>query len=230
MSSVLVIEDAPEYQTLIKKALSQHDLDLVTTLSEGKSNLASPSSKYDLIVLDLSLPDGEGLDLLNEIASSCPPEKQPPVFILSGRTSISDKVAAFSLGADDYICKPFNMMELAARVEAKIKKHGVGGQLRESVSAYDLEVDMVHHKVKIGPQGHVVDLSPIEYKLLCLLARNPTKILSREHLYKEIWGRSTHVSSRTVDVHISHLRRKITDSATKIETIPSEGYRLVSKQ
>ena len=224
MKSILCVEDNAEIQILVEAALDQHRVTLARTLSEAKAALKKQT--FDLAILDLELPDGDGMKFLAEIGE----DAEIPVFILTGRTETANKVIAFSLGVDDFISKPFDPLELRARVNAKLKKSATAQDQQTVLKLKDLTIDVEKQRVTIvKPQGppENVSLTSIEFRLLLTFARAPDRVFSRAQLLDKVWGSDIAVTDRTVDTHVGHLRKKIQPSAVKIETVLNEGYRLL---
>ena len=224
MKNILCVEDNPEIQILVEAALDQHQLTLASTLAEAKASLKKQT--YDLVILDLELPDGDGMKFLAEIGQ----DGEIPVFILTGRTETANKVIAFSLGVDDFISKPFDPLELRARVNAKLKKTATAQDQQAVLKLKDLTIDVEKQRVSIAkgtgaPEN--VSLTSIEFRLLLTFARSPDRVFSRAQLLDKVWGSDIAVTDRTVDTHVGHLRKKIGTSNVKIETVLNEGYRLL---
>lgn len=219
MHSILVVEDSTEMRLLISDALKDFDLSECASIKQARERLAT--SQFDLVILDLTLPDGDGLTLL--------PEAGAPVIILSGRLDVAQKVVAFKLGAEDYVTKPFSMQELRARVEAKIVKYSREKHGLESLKLGDLMLDGPRQRIVIKrdqKDDDDVQCTSLEFRLLWSMARAPGRVLSRDHLLESAWGKTVHVGDRTVDAHISHLRKKLEGSKVRIETVVGSGYRL----
>jgi two-component system alkaline phosphatase synthesis response regulator PhoP len=219
MKRILVVEDERITQTIIISALqSEFEVICVESIAKAKVLL---DKKYDLFILDRNLPDGDGLDLCQTIRQ-IPQYSSVPIFFLSAKTAEADKVTGLYAGADDYISKPFGLMELRARVHSKFrvtqKKYVCG----------DLEVVLDSQRIfrNIGEQKTEIHLSRIEYRLLVLFVENLDKVLSRAIILDRVWGQELNVTDRVVDTHISNLRKKISDSNLQIEAIYKEGYRL----
>ncbi|RYZ66567.1 MAG: response regulator transcription factor [Proteobacteria bacterium] len=225
MSSILCIEDNAEMQILVEAALDSHRVTVVSTLAEAKKSLSQ--TKFDLVILDLELPDGDGMKFLASLNSS---EPAVPVFILTGKSETANKVIAFSLGVDDFISKPFDPLELRARVNAKLKKVAAVSDQQAVMKLKDLTIDVEKQRVTIsGKSGQdFVTLTSLEFRLLLTFARSPDRVFSRAKLLDSVWGSDIAVTDRTVDTHVGHLRKKIAASSVKIETVLNEGYRLVA--
>lgn len=223
MFSILCVEDSTEYQLLIGSALSGNHLTFASTLKEAREALHNRNAAFDMILLDLELPDGHGIKFLSELKMS-PTWSELPVFILTVDTDILSKVTAFTIGAGDYICKPFHALELKARVEAVLKRVQEKQRSADFVKAGNLLLDVP--KMTVLYKNSKIDLTPSEFKILLTLAKNPEVIFSRDQIIDKVWGNDVYISDRTVDTHISHLRHKIGSASVRIETVVGEGYRL----
>lgn len=223
MKRVLVVEDNSEMRIMVKSCLEEFEIAEAATLSAARQALEE--SLFDLIVLDLQLPDGDGSRFLAEMQGK-ENLRHIPVFVLTGRTDTMDKVLAFSIGAEDFITKPFDPLELKARVQAKLRKLEVNEKSKEQFLVEDLRINTARQRVWINDDPNPVPLTSIEYRLLLMLSRNRDRVISRQRFLDEIWGNEISVTDRTVDTHIGHLRKKIRSSRVQIETVIGEGYRL----
>jgi len=223
---MLVIEDNAEMRILVEAALDEYQLTFSSTLKEAKEALLK--KKHEMILLDLGLPDGDGMKFLAELSGQ-PETKDIPVIVLTGKSETVNKVMAFSIGAEDFVSKPFDPLELKARVAAKLRKHEKQQQLSEILKIGDLKIDVLKQKVWIvkGQDNEAVDLTTLEFKLLLNFARAPERVFTRDFLLNEVWGMNVSVTDRTVDTHIGHLRKKLSHSRTKIETVIGSGYRFL---
>ncbi len=226
MNAILVVEDTPDTQLIIKKTLSGVSTQVLvaSTAAEARQNLKTLVP--DLIILDISLPDADGMQLCNEILSD-ERTKQVPILFLTGKTDVSYKLAAFSMGAEDYIEKPFNPLELRARVEARLKKAASAKSQGEVLVREHLHLNAATQRAfsMEGGKKQAIKLTPREFKLLFHLARNEEHVLSRDQLLSAVWGDSAEVFDRTVDAHISSLRKKLGPLARYILSVQSVGYR-----
>ncbi len=187
--------------------------------------LALEQKLPQLILLDIMLPEEDGLSVLSKLRTSMMTKKLP-VIMLTAKGSEYDKVVGLDLGADDYIPKPFGMMELVARVRAMLRRTAPA----ESTDEYaikELYVNPSRHIVKVGDE--LITLTLKEFNLLCFLLSNPDIVFTRDQLLNEIWGYSFDGESRTVDVHIRSLRTKLGTSGDIIETIRGIGYKISSR-
>ena len=179
----------------------------------------------ELILLDIMLPKEDGLSILRKLRQD-ERSRYIPVIMLTARDSEFDKVVGLDLGADDYITKPFGMMELISRVKAVLRRSSFG-QDEEFLKCGEVKVNVRAHKVLV--EGKEVDLTLKEYELLCALLRSKAKVLTRNALLQSIWGYGFDGGTRTVDVHIGSLRSKLGKEGDMIETVRGVGYRLRSE-
>lgn len=226
MKSLLITEDNAEMRILLEGALSEFQLKFATTLKDSRELLSA--NDYDLLILDLNLPDGDGFQLLTEMGQDSR-LKTMPVIVLTGKNETATKVLAFSIGAEDFVCKPFDPLELNARVSAKLKKAERQASASENLKVGDLQIDISKQKVLIrnGASEIPVDLTSLELRLLLTISRTPQRIFSRDFLLKEVWGSGLTVTDRTVDTHIGHLRKKLSASQSRIDTVVGSGYRFL---
>ncbi len=228
MDRVLCVEDSIEYQAVIRNALKGIDADFAANLAEARILLNSPDIAYDMMLLDVSLPDGDGIKFLSEFNLNNKKMRDIPVFIVTSDSNELSKVTAFGLGVDDYICKPFSPIELKARVEAKMRKIKDRRTESTNFTVGDIEVD--HNKMTLhilNAAGPVESITPIEFKIFTLLGQNPGNILSRAQIIDRVWPLNTFITERTVDAHVSRLRKKISASKIEVETVFGVGYKLI---
>lgn len=220
--TALVIDDEPQIRRLLRVTLEANGY-RVLDAATGEAGLADVAQrKPDVVLLDLGLPDLDGLTVLKRIREW----SQVPILILSVRDQEEDKIAALDSGADDYVTKPFNSGELLARVRAALR-HAQPQGADAIFRAGRIEVDLAQRVVL--KDGQEVRLTPIEYALLRLLVLHAGKVLTHRHLLTEVWGEKAVGQSHYLRVHIAHLREKLeTDSAAPelILTEPAVGYRL----
>ena len=229
MKDLLIVEDDPTLGEGIRLALQAPELrpQLCRSLADAGELLSRRS--FDLLILDINLPDGNGLDLLRALRR----ESEVPVILLTANDLETDIVAGLELGADDYIIKPFDSKELVARVKAVLRrfqpeKTGVSKPAGKIVEYPDLVVNLTNYSVVYC--GHTVDMPPKELELLYFLASSPNQVFTREQLLDHIWGYEYIGDTRTVDVHIKRLREKIKDRATwSLATVWGIGYKFEVK-
>jgi two-component system phosphate regulon response regulator PhoB len=207
LQKILLIEDEPDIRKTLEYNISREGYDVVSapSLSEGRNHLNSGS--FSLILLDLMLPDGSGLDLCREIKSD--KEKvATPIIILTAKDDEVDKVVGFELGADDYVTKPFSVRELILRIKAVLKR---GERKQENLEVQrqfgELLIDVDSHEVFVNEQS--ITLTALEFKLLRQLVDRRGRVQSRDQLLSDVWGYSADVTTRTVDTHIKRLREKL---------------------
>ena len=220
---LLVIEDDPKVARSVKQGLEEAGFptQLVGTVRDALNSLQT--TVYDLVVLDLGLPDGDGLEVMRHIRRGA---TSIPVILLTARDKVEDRVLGLDEGADDYIVKPFAFSELLARLRALLRRAGQGEGLLLRVG--DLEVDVVRRRATRA--GRRLDLSPREFELLEYLARSPGQAVSRESLARDVWrirSRATPMDN-IIDVHISHLRDKVDRpfDARLLQTVRGVGFML----
>jgi len=222
--SILVVEDDVDINGLLCKILKKQNYEVSSAYSGSEARMCINMYNYDLILLDLMLPGLTGEELIGEIRKS----KTMPIIIISAKTEISDKVKLLKLGADDYITTPFEISEVAARVEAQLRRYKrfSTSEDKGQVLAYkNLELDKEAMKVTVN--GNDLTLTVREFSILELLLTHPKKVFTRENLYKNIWNEEFYGEDNTVNVHISNIRSKISklDKDTEyIKTIWGIGF------
>jgi two-component system phosphate regulon response regulator PhoB len=182
---------------------------------------------FHLILLDIGLPGKDGYALLADL-QSLRYVKDIPIICLTGKTNITDKITAFSLGVDDYLVKPFDPLELRARVDAKLIRTYKNAEEKSISRVGNLEINHNTHRVFIvvDKQKHEAVLTQTEYKILSVLARRPEQIFSRDQLLVAVWGEDARVTDRVVDTHVCSLRKKLGDKAPLIKAVAGVGYKL----
>ena len=220
MDHILIVEDDRALSQGIRLALDQAGRQFTQchTLREAEEALAARPPQ--LVILDLNLPDGNGLDLLRRLRASSP----LPVLILTANDLEVDQVLGLELGADDYVAKPFGMMELMARIRAALRHGGQEAPKEKTYSLGSLFVDPARHIVRDGDRE--VTLTLKEFQVLCLLLERAGTVFTRDQLLNTIWGYEFDGASRTVDVHIRTLRQKLGHSGDCIETVRGIGYKI----
>jgi DNA-binding response OmpR family regulator len=217
MSRILIAEDEPRIAAFIDKGLRAAGF-TATVVEDGRSALGlARSGEFDLLVLDVGLPQLDGFEVLRLLRA----ESEPiPVVILTARDSVGDMVAGLDGGADDYMSKPFRFEELLARVRRRLRDD----RAPEStvLSQGDLSLDLRSRRAYVA--GSAVDLSAREFAVAEVFLRNPDQVLSREQLLSHVWGYDFDPGSNVVDVYVRYLRRKL--GSSRIETVRGMGYRL----
>ena len=214
---VLLIEDEPYLGQAVQEqvAADGHAVDWVKRLDEGETALRAVD--YGLVLLDLHLPDGRGLDLLKTMRRGGDPR---PVIILTARDQISDRIDGLNAGADDYLVKPFDLNELSARVMAVSRRYA--GNPNPLIAFADVKIDKAARRAWRGDK--TVDLTKREWAIMDLLTQRATAVISKEQIEEALYAFGSEIESNTVEVHISRLRKKLGRDA--IQTLRGVGYRL----
>tara|TARA_Y200000002_G_C22605267_1_gene631303 strand:+ start:413 stop:1105 length:693 start_codon:yes stop_codon:yes gene_type:complete len=220
---ILVIEDEPDIRKTLEYNLERENF-IVTSassLSDAKEHLAKDN--FSLLILDLMLPDGSGLDLCRELKSDLTNES-PLILILTAKDDEVDRVVGFELGADDYVTKPFSVRELILRVKA-ILKRGINKPNTVEVERKfgDLTIDVESHEVFVNNENII--LTALEFRLLNQLVDRRGRVQTRDQLLSDVWGYSSEVTTRTVDTHIKRLREKLGVMGKYVQTIRGVGYK-----
>lgn len=221
---ILLVEDEPGLVLTLTDRLSSEDYD-VETASDGEAGLERAlASEHDLIILDVMLPRKNGLDVCRDLRQK---NIQTPILMLTARGQVTDKVVGLKLGADDYVTKPFELIELLARIEALLRRAPAA-----SVTAPDTyhfgPVRIDFRRAEVDREGQQVDLSSLEFKLLHYLIEHRGTVISRDTLLDEVWGYDAMPSTRTVDVHVAWLRQKLEPNPRHpqfILTVHGLGYK-----
>ncbi|KAB0573846.1 two-component system response regulator KdpE [Ideonella dechloratans] len=222
---VLVVEDEADILRFIRLALESQGLEVHTADGLQRGLIEAGTRRPELIVLDLGLPDGDGVDLIRDLRQW----SAVPVIVLSARSREADKIAALDAGADDYLVKPFGSGELLARVRAQLRRHSQQGAQGEPVQRFgDITVDRVHRSVQRA--GEALHLTPIEYRLLTHLLSQPDRVVTHAQLLQAVWGPGHREDTHYVRVHMANLRKKIEADPSRPQHLLTEtgvGYRLV---
>lgn len=216
---VLLVEDAPGLGEAVREQIADdgHAVDWVQRLHHARNSVRT--TPYDLILLDLMLPDGRGLDFLRQQRSA---GDVTPVIILTAQDQISDRIAGLNAGADDYLVKPFDLFELSARVAAVARRYS--GNPNPQIRLGDLQVDMSARTVQRA--GTTVDLTAREWALFEAFVQRPSALLSKSQLEERLYAFGAEIESNTIEVYISRLRKKL--GRDLIETVRGMGYRLAA--
>lgn len=221
MTKILIIDDEPSITNLVSAYLKPEGYE-VFTAADGNAGLkAARAFKPDLIILDLMLPGMDGIELLSRLRR----ESDVYVIMLTARTDETDKIVGLSVGADDYVTKPFSPRELVARVKAALRRiqTGAGSSVERSVLSFKrVKLDVGAHTVTVDENP--IELTSLEFDLLKALAENRGRVLSREQLLEKVWGAEYFGEIRVVDVHLGHVRQKLGDESL-IATVRGVGYR-----
>ncbi|HEX8986483.1 MAG TPA: phosphate regulon transcriptional regulator PhoB [Rhodocyclaceae bacterium] len=223
-AKILVVEDEPAIQALISVNLRRAGHEVIAALDAESARRHVDEALPDLILLDWMLPGMSGLDLARRLRSE-PRTRDVPIIMLTARGEEADKVQGLTVGADDYVTKPFSPKELLARIQAVLRRHRPHAT-EDTLEVGALRLDPVTHRVTAA--GREVGLGPTEFRLLHFLMAHAERVHSRVQLLDQVWGDHVFVEERTVDVHIRRLRAALEDSGhdALIQTVRGSGYRL----
>ena len=219
----VLIEDDPSIRKLVEYSLSSNGISIVSFPS-GEEAFESDLKDAELFILDIMLPGMDGMEILSRIRKD-PTLRRVPVIMLTAKDSEYDIAKGLDDGADDYIPKPFGILELISRVKAAIRRGRMNGEekKKETLSSVDINMDVTSHRAYLGDRE--ISLTQKEYALLEYFLTHKGIALSRDKLLTEVWGYNYVGETRTVDVHIRHLREKLGTEGDKIETVKGLGYR-----
>lgn len=227
---ILVVEDDAPVRNLIGTTLKTHGYDYMTAASGESAVMQASSHNPDVILLDLGLPDIDGVDVIKKVRTW----SEVPIIVISARTEDKDKIDALDAGADDYLTKPFSVEELLARIRVTERRLSAMQSSNKGESVFingDLKIDYAAGCAYLG--GEELHLTPIEYKLLCLLSKNVGKVLTHTFLTQKIWGAAWESNVASLRVFMATLRKKIEPSAASpqyIQTHVGIGYRMVKAE
>jgi two-component system alkaline phosphatase synthesis response regulator PhoP len=220
MTTILLVDDEKNITELARIYLENEGFQVETAYDGERAIAAFRSGKPDLIVLDLMLPLVDGYEVCRRIRA----QSDVPIIMLTARDEDVDKIVGLELGADDYLTKPFNPRELVARVKAILRRMKVASKTHR-VTVGDLAIDMERREVSVS--GKPVTLRTKEFDLLAVMAQQPRVVFTRERLLELAWGYDFAGETRTVDVHVAHVRKKLVGGKVEIETVTGVGYKLV---
>jgi len=224
---LLLVDDDPELRELLRDYLGQAGF-RITPVADGREmRRAMDAARFDLVILDIMLPGEDGLSLCRRLRA----QSRIPILMLTARGDEIDRIVGLEMGADDYLAKPFNPRELLARIKSILRR---AGSLPENLAGEDVRhfrfagwsLDTQTRQL-LSPDGVVVDLSGVEYKILRVFVEHPNRVLSRDQLLELAQGREANLFDRAIDVQIGRLRRKLDDDAREprlIKTVRNEGY------
>ncbi|HEY1276836.1 MAG TPA: response regulator transcription factor [Thermoleophilaceae bacterium] len=230
--TILMVEDEESITVPLSEALAREGFDTEVAGTVAEALDAAERVQPDLVLLDLMLPDGSGYDVCRQLRS----DSQVPIIILTARGEETDRVVGLELGADDYVVKPFSAREVVARIRAVLRRAGEGARepaeaASGPVEVGDLRLDPGRRAATLG--GSELDLTRREFELLELLMREAGHVVSRERLIDEVWDVNWFGSTKTLDVHVSSLRRKLGDDSADpryVHTVRGVGFRLASAE
>jgi len=225
-ATIIVIEDETQIRRFLRTSLTSEGYQVIEA-ENGKQGLTEAATrKPDMIILDLGLPDMDGVEVVKELRTW----SSVPIVILSARTQESDKISALDAGADDYLVKPFGIGELLARIRVALRHMPTTADGEEGVFSVDeLNVDMIHRKITVS--GQEVHLTPIEYRLLTVLVKHAGKVLTHQMLLKEVWGPNYVERAHYLRIYMGNLRHKLEKDPARPRFLLTEvgvGYRLAA--
>jgi len=223
MTTILVVDDEPNILELAKLYLEQEGYRVEGVGNGNDALLKLSSAKPSLIVLDLMLPDIDGFEVCRQIRK----KSDIPILMLTARKEDVDKIVGLELGADDYLTKPFNPRELVARVKAILRRYESGLKPSQAIEVNNLHIDLARREATID--GQPIRLRTKEFDLLATLAQNLEVVLTRDRLLEMVWETDYYGETRTVDIHINHLRDKLSGANASIETVRGIGYKMTVK-
>jgi two-component system, OmpR family, alkaline phosphatase synthesis response regulator PhoP len=208
MAKILIVEDEESILIPLEDNLRLEGYD-VSSAADGSAGLSlAVKNPYDLIILDIMLPKMDGFEVCRRLRQD---RVMTPILMLTAKSQEIDKVLGLELGADDYVTKPFSSREILARIKAIIRRAKEPSQARDNVRFGDIDLDFVRYEARKG--GRPVPLTALEFALLRFLVRNKGRVVHRNEILDSVWGKDVYVDARTVDKHISLLRRKFEDDA-----------------
>ncbi|MBV8873195.1 MAG: two-component system response regulator KdpE [Metakosakonia sp.] len=224
MINVLIVEDEQAIRRFLRAALEAEGLRAWEAETLQRGLIEAATRKPDLVILDLGLPDGDGIDFIRDLRQW----SQIPVIVLSARTEESDKIAALDAGADDYLSKPFGIGELQARLRVALRRNAGMQQSEPLVSFSDIQVDLANRRIlRAGEELH---LTPIEFRLLAVLLNNHGKVLTQRQLLSQVWGPNAVEHSHYLRIYMGHLRQKLEADPARPRHLLTEtgiGYRFM---
>ncbi|GKV90812.1 two-component system response regulator KdpE [Pectobacterium carotovorum] len=223
-ATILIVEDEKEIRRFVRQALEGEGCRVFDAETMQRGLLEAATRKPDLIILDLGLPDGNGIDYIRDLRQW----SSLPVIVLSARTDEQDKIDALDAGADDYLTKPFGIGELLARLRVALRRHSNTQQETPLVSFSNITVDLLNRQV--NREGQELHLTPIEFRLLATLLASPGKVLTQRQLLTQVWGPNAVEHSHYLRIYMGHLRQKLESDPARPRHLLTEtaiGYRFM---
>jgi two-component system copper resistance phosphate regulon response regulator CusR len=223
MNRICLVEDEQKVASFICKGLDEHSFSVKVAATGADALAVIKQTDFDLLILDIMLPDISGIDLCRKIRLT---NTQTPILMLSALDQVQTKVDGLKAGADDYLVKPFHFGELLARIEALLRRQNIAPKPSHTLIFDDLKLDTWSNTAERA--GHHIVLTAKEYTLLELFMRNPNKVLSREYIAEEVWGIDFNTGTNFIDVYVNYLRKKVEKDHKKklIHTVIGMGYTL----
>lgn len=224
MINVLIIEDEHAIRRFLRSALEGDGLRVHEADTLQRGLLEAATRKPDLVILDLGLPDGDGIEFIRDFRQW----SQVPILVLSARAEETDKITALDAGADDYLSKPFGIGELQARLRVALRRHGSQEQNQPLFTFSDIQVDIANRRIQRGEEE--IHLTPIEFRLLAVLLNNHGKVLTQRQLLSQVWGPNAVEHSHYLRIYMGHLRQKLEVDPARPKHLLTEtgiGYRFM---
>lgn len=224
MINVLIVEDEQAIRRFLRTALEAEGLRVHEAETLQRGLIEAATRKPDLVILDLGLPDGDGLDFIRDLRQW----SQMPVIVLSARAEESDKIAALDAGADDYLSKPFGIGELQARLRVALRRHAASSPDEPVIVFSDIRVNLASRRIQRGEEE--IHLTPIEFRLLAVLLNNHGKVLTQRQLLSQVWGPNAVEHSHYLRIYMGHLRQKLEVDPARPRHLLTEtgiGYRFM---
>ncbi|ATG00286.1 MULTISPECIES: two-component system response regulator KdpE [Lelliottia] len=224
MINVLIVEDEHAISRFLRAALEGDGLRVFDAGTLQRGLIEAATRKPDLVILDLGLPDGDGIDFIREVRQW----SQMPIIVLSARAEETDKIAALDAGADDYLSKPFGIGELQARLRVALRRHSTTTPAEPVYTFSDIQVDLAARRILRGAQE--IHLTPIEFRLLAILLNNHGKVLTQRQLLNQVWGPNAVEHSHYLRIYMGHLRQKLEVDPARPRHLLTEtgiGYRFM---
>jgi DNA-binding response OmpR family regulator len=218
---VLLVEDDRKILAFVQKGLREQGLVVDVCQNGDEGYMLATTQAYDVLVLDIMLPGRDGLSILRGLRER---KNSVPVILLTARSALNERLEGLNLGADDYLCKPFFVEELVARIHTVVRR--ASGNTLNILQSEDLVIDLIRRQVRVGDTR--VELTPREFNLLELLMRSPGRVYTRTQILEHVWGYDFDPQTNVVDVYVRRVRKKLGSSsgASRIETVRGVGYRL----
>lgn len=220
MPKILVVDDEPNIIELAKLYLEREGYQVEGVANGNEALLKQSTTNPNLIILDLMLPDIDGFEICKQIRA----KSDVPILMLTARKEDVDKIVGLELGADDYLTKPFNPHELVARVRAILRRYQAGTRPSDIIELGKLRIDIPRHEATVD--GQPIMFRTKEFSLLATFVQNPGIVFGREKLLELVWGYDFYGETRTIDVHVNHLREKLANTGAEIETVRGIGYKM----
>jgi two-component system phosphate regulon response regulator PhoB len=222
-ATILVVDDEPDAIELARFNLKRAGFDVMTAADGATALRKAREAEPDLIVLDLMLPELDGLEVCKIIRSD-PHIARTPIIMLTAKAEEVDRVLGLELGADDYLTKPFSPRELVLRIQKVLGRRATPEHVPGLIHVGPIRIDLDRHEVTVN--DHPVELTVTEFKLITLLAQRRGRVQTRERLLRDVWGYDTMIDTRTVDTHVRRLREKLGPAAETLDTVRGLGYRI----